>query len=227
VLKFIPRPLTVGFTSGIALVIFTTQVKDALGLHPEHLPAGFLPKWGIYLTSLNQVNPVAVIITVVTILITIYGGRVFKRIPGSFLAILVITPVVALFHLPVHTIESVFGEIQGTITVQLPHMEWANLQHYIQPALTIAMLGAIESLLSAVVADGMIGGHHRSNTELIAQGIANLASPLFGGIPATGAIARTARGNLTAHHAFLREVGQTHSHVGAGGYSDGRSIQHE
>jgi len=192
VLKFIPRPLTVGFTSGIALVIFTTQVKDALGLHPEHLPAGFLPKWGTYFTLLDQVNPAAVIITVVTILITIYGGRVFKRIPGSFLAILIITPIVALFHIPVHTIESVFGEIQGTISVQLPHLNWANLQNYIQPALTIAMLGAIESLLSAVVADGMIGGHHRSNTELIAQGIANLASPLFGGIPATGAIARTA-----------------------------------
>jgi len=192
VLKFIPRPLTVGFTSGIALVIFTTQVKDALGLHPEHLPSGFLPKWGAYFSSLDQVNPVAVIITVATILITIYGGRVFKRIPGSFLAILLITPVVALFHLPVHTIESVFGEIQGTISVHFPHLDWTNLQHYIQPALTIAMLGAIESLLSAVVADGMIGGHHRSNTELIAQGIANLASPLFGGIPATGAIARTA-----------------------------------
>jgi len=192
VLKFIPRPLTVGFTSGIALVIFTTQVKDALGLHPEHLPSGFLPKWEAYFSSLDQVNLVAVIITAVTILITIYGGRVFKRIPGSFLAILVITPVVALFHLPVHTIESVFGEIQGTISVHFPHLDWTNLQHYIQPALTIAMLGAIESLLSAVVADGMIGGHHRSNTELIAQGIANLASPLFGGIPATGAIARTA-----------------------------------
>ncbi|GET20994.1 SulP family inorganic anion transporter [Prolixibacter denitrificans] len=192
VLKFIPRPLTVGFTSGIALVIFTTQVKDALGLHPEHLPAGFLPKWGVYLTSLNQVNPAAVIITITTILITIYGGKLLKRIPGSFLAILIITPIVALFHLPVHTIESVFGEIQGSISFQIPHLDWSNLQNYVQPALTIAMLGAIESLLSAVVADGMIGGHHRSNTELIAQGIANLASPLFGGIPATGAIARTA-----------------------------------
>ena len=191
-LKFIPRPLVVGFTSGIALVIFTTQVKDALGLHIADLPSAFLQKWGAYLSNLGSVNHTAVVITVVTILIAVLFRKITAKIPGSFIAILVITMVVQVFNLPVSTIETVFGDIPRTINMSFPVVDFHQLPTYFAPALTIALLGAIESLLSAVVADGMISGNHRSNTELIAQGIANIASPFFGGIPATGAIARTA-----------------------------------
>lgn len=191
-LKFIPHPLVVGFTSGIALVIFTTQIKDALGLEIANLPADFIPKWGSYFSEISSINPYAVGISLTTILITIFSGKVTKKIPGSFIAIIVITALVQLLKLPVTTIETVFGEIPKTIQVDFPGIEWSNLANYIAPALTIALLGGIESLLSAVVADGMIGGNHRSNTELIAQGVANVVTPIFGGIPATGAIARTA-----------------------------------
>ncbi len=191
-LKFIPHPLVVGFTSGIALVIFTTQIKDALGLEIANLPADFIPKWGSYFSEISSINPYAVGISLATILITIFSGKVTKKIPGSFIAIIVITALVQLLKLPVTTIETVFGEIPKTIQVDFPGIEWSNLANYIAPALTIALLGGIESLLSAVVADGMIGGNHRSNTELIAQGVANVVTPIFGGIPATGAIARTA-----------------------------------
>ena len=131
-------------------------------------------------------------ITITTILITIYAGKLVKKIPGSFIAIIAVTAFVTIFKLPVQTISSVFGEIPNTISFQMPNVEWGQIGNYVQPAFTIAILGAIESLLSAVVADGMIGGNHRSNTELIAQGIANVVTPFFGGIPATGAIARTA-----------------------------------
>ncbi len=191
-LKFIPHPLVVGFTSGIALVIFTTQIKDALGLEIANLPADFIPKWGSYFSEISSINPYAVGISLTTILITIFSGKVTKKIPGSFIAIIVITALVQLLKLPVTTIETVFGEIPKTIQVDFPGIDWSNLANYIAPALTIALLGGIESLLSAVVADGMIGGNHRSNTELIAQGVANVVTPIFGGIPATGAIARTA-----------------------------------
>ena len=179
-LKFIPHPLIVGFTSGIALTIFYTQISSALGLTLTDVPGSFIGKWGAYFGGIDTVNWYAVGIT--------------SRVPGSFVAILVVTPIVAFF-LPegaVTTIGSEFGEIKCNLTPVFPSIEWGQLSHYLQPAMTIAILGAIESLLSAVVADGMISGHHRSNTELIAQGIANIASPLFGGIPATGAIARTA-----------------------------------
>lgn len=191
-LKFIPHPLVVGFTSGIALVIFTTQIKDALGLEIANLPADFIPKWGSYFSEISSINPYAVGISLATILITIFSGKVTKKIPGSFIAIIVITALVQLLKLPVTTIETVFGEIPKTIQLDFPGIEWSKLANYIAPALTIALLGGIESLLSAVVADGMIGGNHRSNTELIAQGVANVVTPIFGGIPATGAIARTA-----------------------------------
>ena len=193
-LKFIPHPLIVGFTSGIALVIFSTQISNALGLTIADVPSSFIGKWGAYFSNLDSVNWYAVGITIVTILITVYMPKITSRIPGSFVAILLITPV-AMFLLPensVTTIGSLFGEIKCNFEPVIPTIEWGNLSYYLQPALTIAILGSIESLLSAVVADGMISGHHRSNTELIAQGIANIASPLFGGIPATGAIARTA-----------------------------------
>ena len=191
-LKFIPHPLIVGFTSGIALVIFSTQIKDALGLQIDNTPAEFLNKWSVYISAIKSVNWIAVVITLITILISLGFKKITNKIPGSFVAIILVTIVVTVFNLPVTTIESSFGAIPNKISISFPSIDLSNIQHYFQPALTIALLGAIESLLSAVVADGMIGSNHRSNTELIAQGCANIITPLFGGIPATGAIARTA-----------------------------------
>ncbi|PIF02808.1 MAG: sodium-independent anion transporter, partial [Draconibacterium sp.] len=191
-LKFFPHSLVVGFTSGIALVIFSTQIKDALGLPIEKVPSVFHEKWLLYFENISQINWIALLITVITILITVYAKKVTAKIPGSFIAIILMTLVVNIFKLEVSTIETFFGFIPNNFTFNIPHLKFADLQHYFAPALTIALLGGIESLLSAVVADGMIGGKHRSNTELIAQGIANVVTPFFGGIPATGAIARTA-----------------------------------
>jgi SulP family sulfate permease len=191
-LKYFPHSLIVGFTSGIALVIFSTQIKDALGLPIAKVPAEFHEKWLIYFQNLSQINWTALTITLLTIIITTFSKKVTNKIPGSFLAIILITPIVYFFNLEVSTIESFYGEIPNRISLQMPQIKWLEIQNYLAPALTIAMLGGIESLLSAVVSDGMIGGKHRSNTELIAQGIANIITPFFGGIPATGAIARTA-----------------------------------
>ncbi|MFA8341739.1 MAG: SulP family inorganic anion transporter [Rhodothermaceae bacterium] len=191
-LKYFPQPLIIGFTSGIALVIFSTQIKDAFGLNIEKVPSEFIDKWEIYFHQIENFNIYAVIITLVTILITIFSSRFIKKIPGSFIAIIITTFIVSVFDLPVTTIESFFGEISGSFNFVIPEIELNGLSEYIAPAITIALLGSIESLLSAVVADGMISGNHRSNTELIAQGIANIVTPFFGGIPATGAIARTA-----------------------------------
>jgi len=191
-LKYFPHPLIVGFTSGIALVIFSTQVKDALGLDIEQLPADFFEKWQLYFEHIGNINVYALSITVATILITINFKKINSKIPGSFVALILLTIIIQLFHLPVTTIETFFGTIPSNITFSIPHFELSNLATYIVPAFIIALLGSIESLLSAVVSDGMIGGAHRSNTELIAQGLANIATPFFGGIPATGAIARTA-----------------------------------
>ncbi|WP_297087681.1 SulP family inorganic anion transporter [uncultured Draconibacterium sp.] len=191
-LKFIPHPLIVGFTSGIALVIFSTQIKDALGLTISELPSDFIGKWNVYFNQLSTINLTAFFVTAVTIFITLFTGKITKKVPGSFVAIILVTVVVQLFHLPVATIETYFGEISNSFQFCIPTVKLSELQNYLEPALTIALLGGIESLLSAVVADGMISGKHRSNTELIAQGIANIVTPFFGGIPATGAIARTA-----------------------------------
>ena len=191
-LRFIPHPLVVGFTSGIALTIFSTQIKDALGLDIANTPAAFIDKWAVYFQSLGTINYWALGITLVTIAISLVVNKLTTKIPGSFVAILLVTAVVAIFDIQVTTIESMFGEIKGSFALSIPEIHWENFSHYLQPAITIALLGSIESLLSAVVADGMIGSHHRSNTELIAEGIANVVTPLFGGIPATGAIARTA-----------------------------------
>ncbi len=191
-LKYFPHPLIVGFTSGIALVIFSTQIKDALGLDIEKLPSEFFEKWSTYFSHLHEVNFYALGITAITILITLYSTKFIKKIPGSFIAIIVMTVLVQMMDIPVTTIESFFGQISSNIDFALPSFELSNLALYIAPALTIALLGGIESLLSAVVSDGMISGNHRSNTELIAQGVANIVTPFFGGIPATGAIARTA-----------------------------------
>ena len=192
VLKFFPHPLIVGFTSGIALVIFSTQIKDAMGLPIDKLPAEFIAKWEVYFHHIQNFNPAAILITIGTIVITVFSGRIIPKIPGSFLAIIIMTLAVSIFGIEVNTIESVFGNIPNKVGITFPTIHFDQLGKYLQPALTIALLGAIESLLSAVVADGMISSTHRSNTELIAQGIANIVTPFFGGIPATGAIARTA-----------------------------------
>lgn len=191
-LRYFPQPLIVGFTSGIAVVIFSTQIKDALGLNIEKLPSEFLEKWLVYLEHINEVNLYALTITIITILISIYSKYITTKIPGSFIAIILMTLMVSIFDIPVTTIETFFGTIPNDITFSLPHFSLSDLYTYLVPAFIIAILGGVESLLSAVVADGMIGGKHRSNTELIAQGIANIFTPFFGGIPATGAIARTA-----------------------------------
>lgn len=193
VIKYIPHPLIIGFTSGIALIIFSSQVKDFLGLSMESVPADFLEKWKAFFLNISSVNLYAIAIAVSTILIILFWPKINKKIPGSLIAILVTTVAVQLFQLPVETIGSRFGVISSSIPMPtIPWVDFATFKQLIQPAFTIAMLGAIESLLSAVVADGMISGNHRSNTELIAQGTANIFSSLFGGIPATGAIARTA-----------------------------------
>lgn len=191
-LKYFPNPLIVGFTSGIALVILSTQVKDALGLNIEKLPSEFFEKWMLYFEHINEINLYALSITIITILISIYSKHITTKIPGSFIAIILLTIIVQMFDLPVTTIETFFGTISSDITFSLPDFQIGELTHYLVPAFIIALLGGVESLLSAVVSDGMIGNTHRSNTELIAQGLANIATPLFGGIPATGAIARTA-----------------------------------
>lgn len=191
-LKYFPHPLVVGFTSGIAVVIFSTQVKDALGLQITGVPSEFIAKWGTYFNNLSSFNIYAVAITTITILLIVFTKHITTKVPGSIIAILLGTAAVQIFNLPVSTIESFFGEIPNTFHLEFPKIDFEQLGYYFQPALTIALLGAIESLLSAVVADGMIGGNHRSNTELIGQGIANVITPFFGGIPATGAIARTA-----------------------------------
>jgi len=193
VIKFIPHPLIVGFTSGIALVIFSSQVKDFLGLTLPAGPADFLEKWKAFGGHFDTLNIAACAIASGTVLIALLWPRVTHKVPGSLIAILVTTAIVQVFHLPVETIGSRFGRLSAAFpTPAIPRLDLATIRHMIQPAFTIALLGGIESLLSAVVADGMIGGNHRSNTELIAQGIANVVSSLFGGIPATGAIARTA-----------------------------------
>ncbi len=191
-LKYFPHPLIVGFTSGIAVVIFSTQIKDALGLEIEKLPSEFFQKWVVYFSNIAQTNIHAIGITLTTILITLYSRKITTKIPGSFIAIIFVTLIVQFADIPVTTIESFFGEIPNTFSFALPNIELSTLHIYIAPALTIALLGGVESLLSAVVADGMISANHRSNTELIAQGIANVVTPFFGGIAATGAIARTA-----------------------------------
>jgi SulP family sulfate permease len=193
VIKFIPYPVTLGFTAGIALIIFSGEVKDVLGLRMGPLPAAFIPKWHSLLAHFPSANPWAVTLSVATVLVIALWPRVSRRVPGAFVALVTTTALVHWTHLPVETIGSRFGHIDaGFPHPQIPFVTLDTARGLIGPAFTIAMLGAIESLLSAVVADGMIGGRHRSNMELVAQGVANLVSPLFGGIPATGAIARTA-----------------------------------
>lgn len=192
-LKFIPYPLIVGFTSGIAVIIFSSQIKDFFGLSIDTVPADFIEKWKVYAVNFDSINWLSVAIAVGTILISFNFHRISKKIPGSIVAIVLSTVLVYFFNIPVDTIESSFGEIPNKIAMPaFPNLNFASIQKLIQPAFAIALLGGIESLLSAVVSDGMIGGRHRSNAELLGQGVANCFSSMFGGIPATGAIARTA-----------------------------------
>jgi SulP family sulfate permease len=193
IIKFIPHPVVVGFTSAIALIIFSSQVKDLLGLNIETVPAEFFEKWIVFSQNLFSINYWSFFIGAVSLIIIIFFPKITHRIPGSIVAIIVATLLVSIFQLPVETIGSRFGEIPSSIPFPIfPDFDFEVIRNLISPATTIAILAAIESLLSAVVADGMIGGRHRSNMELIAQGAANIVTPLFGGIPAAGAIARTA-----------------------------------
>ena len=192
-IKFIPFPVVTGFTAAIGAIIAVQQLRDAFGLRLDRAPAEVIERIGVYLEHADTVNPHAVALTGVTLLILLLWPRVSHRIPSPFVALIAGTALAQLLGWPVETIGSRFGEISaGLPRPSLPPVSLAAIRELAGPAFAIAALGAIESLLSAVVADGMIGGRHRSNMELVAQGIANVVSPLFGGMPATGAIARTA-----------------------------------
>jgi len=195
IIKYIPYPIVVGFTSGIALTIFATQIKDLFGLQIENVPAGFLDKWVVYFRNFDTVNWWSLLIGVGSILLIVFTPKVSRKIPGSLVAIIVMTIICLILRgVGVEGIETIGDRF--SISTELPQAEvpkinWDSIRRLAQPAMVIAMLGAIESLLSAAVADGVIGDRHDSNQELVAQGIANMVSPLIGGIPATGAIART------------------------------------
>lgn len=192
-IKFIPYPVVTGFTSGIAVIIFSGQMKDFLGLQMGKVPAEFVDKWVAYADHFDSISVPTVLVALGTLLILIVWPRISTMVPGPFVAMVVATAAVKIFHLPVETIGSRFGAVPTSFPApHLPHVPLEHFKELIAPSFTVALLAAIESLLSAVVADGMIGTRHKSNMELIAQGVANIASPVFGGIPATGAIARTA-----------------------------------
>ncbi|BAP60691.1 sulphate transporter [Methanococcus maripaludis KA1] len=193
IIKFIPYPVTMGFTSGIALIIFSTQVKDFFGLSITNVPASFLGQWITYATNIQLLNPYALLISILSLFILTNSKKVFSKIPSPIIAIAVGIFLVYAFNLPVETIESKFGQIPNSIPFpSLPELNFQKMELLFPSALSIAFLGAIESLMCAVVADGMTGYKHNSNKELIGQGIANIGSVFFGGIPATGALARTA-----------------------------------
>lgn len=196
IIKYIPYPIVVGFTSGIAVTIFTTQIKDLFGLTLPSNPSDFIEKWGVYLQNFNTIDPWCALIGMASVAVIAVTPRFSKKIPGSLIAIILMTIVALLLKnfagvLSIETIGDRFSISNELPAAQVPDMNWETIKSLVSPAITIAILGAIESLLSATVADGVIGDHHDSNTELVAQGLANIASPLFGGIPATGAIART------------------------------------
>lgn len=196
IIKFIPYPIVVGFTSGIAVTIFTTQVKDLFGLNIASVPSDFIEKWICYFNNFSTVDLWSSVIGIVSVVIIMLTPKVSKKIPGSLVAIIVMTVAALLLKqfAGVESIETIgdrFAISNSLPEATVPALSWEIIKNLVSPAITIAILGAIESLLSAAVADGVIGDHHNSNTELIAQGVANLASPIFGGIPATGAIART------------------------------------
>ncbi|MBO6217256.1 MAG: sulfate permease [Prevotella sp.] len=204
IIKYIPYPIVVGFTSGIAITIFTTQVKDLLGMHIDKVPADFIEKWGAYIYNIGNIDPWSAAVGIVSValiaswpmLARLFHLSPLKALPGSLVAIIVMTVAALILkeYAGVTTIETIgdrFSINSSLPDAVVPQLTWETVKGLVGPAVTIAVLGAIESLLSATVADGVIGDHHNSNTELIGQGIANIVSPLFGGIPATGAIART------------------------------------
>jgi len=196
IIKFIPYPIVVGFTSGIALTIFTTQIKDLFGLSIERVPADFISKWIVYAQNISTINFWPLLIGIASILIIVVTPKLSKKIPGSLVAIIVMTIIVYFLrnHLGIASIETIGDRFAINASLPAPESISFNMEtinRLLPSAFTIAMLGAIESLLSATVADGVTGDRHRSNTELIAQGAANIVVPIFGGIPVTGAIART------------------------------------
>lgn len=196
IIKYIPYPIVVGFTSGIAVTIFTTQMKDLFGLTIAEVPSDFVEKWICYAQNIATIDWWSTLIGLASVAVIALTPRITKKVPGSLIAIVLLTVVALLLknYAGVTTIETIgdrFSISNQLPDAQVPAISWTTIKGLVAPALTIAVLGAIESLLSATVADGVIGEHHNSNTELVAQGVANLASPLFGGIPATGAIART------------------------------------
>ena len=192
-IKFIPHPLVIGFTTGIAVIIASTQVKDFLGLRMGEVPAEFVEKWAEFGRHIGTADLTTVLVGALALLIILGWPKVNARVPGPFVALIVTTLLAHALELPIATIGTRFGEIASSFPdVRLPALTFTQVASLVGPAVTIAMLAAVESLLSAVVADGMIGGRHRSNMELVAQGVANIGSSLVGGIPATGAIARTA-----------------------------------
>lgn len=210
-LKFIPFPVTVGFTSGIALIILSSQIRDFFGLRMETVPAEFVEKWIELVKHAATFNPRAVGVALLSLLIVFLWPRLTHKVPGSLVAIVAATVLVQVLHLDVETIGSRFGSVPNLLPApHFPTITWPLVQKMFQPAITIALLAAIESLLAAVVADGMLGTRHRSNMELIAQGVGNLVSPIFQGIPATGAIARTATniksGGRTPFSAIIHAV---------------------
>jgi SulP family sulfate permease len=191
--KFIPRPVVIGFTNGIAVLIASTQIKDFFGLKVDKVPSEFGPRMAVLAEHFGTFDPLTTTISAASLALIVVMMIKFKRVPGSIIALFGATAVVWIFHLPVETIRTRFGGIpSGFPPLTLPSFRPDLIPILMQPAITVAMLGAIESLLSAVVADRMSGDRHNPNVELFAQGVANVASPLFGGIPATGAIARTA-----------------------------------
>lgn len=193
VIKFIPHPVVTGFTAGIAVIIATSQVKDFLGLQIEKVPADFIPKWEAYLGAIDSLSLATLLVGLGALMTIILLRRFAPKMPGYLIAVVLSAVAVALFHLPVETIGSRFPDIPSGLPMpELPIWTLAKIQAVVPSAFTIAFLAGIEALLSAVVADGMTGNKHRSNQELVGQGVANIASALFGGLPATGAIARTA-----------------------------------
>ncbi len=193
-IKFIPYPVTTGFTSGIAVVILSTQIKDFCGLTVDKVPSDFFEKMKVFVAHAGSFQwPSLALAAASLAIIRFWPGKWNRRVPGSIVALVLATAATAWFQLPVETVGGRFGGIPQSLPLpHLPAIQWDHLQSLIHPALTIALLAAIESLLCAVVADGMMDDRHNSNQELVAQGLANILSPIFGGIAATGAIARTA-----------------------------------
>ena len=197
VIKFIPYPIVIGFTAGIALTIFSTQINDFFGLGLKDLPSEFIPKWGVYLSSFGQTDWLTLAVGLVTLFIIILTPKISKRLPGALVAIILVSAAVWVMNLngigtDIATIGSRFGQLKAEMpSVQGFSLDMETINMLLPSAFTIAMLGAIESLLSATVADGVTGSHTSTNTELIGQGLANIVVPFVGGIPVTGAIART------------------------------------